>query len=310
MVLTITSDQHPNYPQRFKDAVRHLFPILGFTPEQIEAFIKKFDPRSDGKSHVIEHGQGRLTFCRYSEDPTVIELEYLIPSNWEERYTLVKEALLRLKHEFLTAEPKRMLYMQINERFPSHAAYYLGLLPELGFSLKPRVTMTAPQDLVRHLTLPELMPDFQEMPHQADQLEVAIDVFVRAYDVYARERSAEERTRKRKADASYITQMYGLEGPVRTWTGIAHENQLIGFSFGDASEERMSVDEVVVVPEFHGKGVGRYLTIRCLQKLHENYGGPDKYFFLGTDRRWSRALKLYHGLGFTIDRVESYATLA
>src|SRR5688500_7268217 len=112
MGLTINPDLHPDYPQRFKDAVRHLFPILGFTLQQMEAFIHEFEPRSDGKSHVIEHGQGLWTFYRYSEHPRVIELEYVIPSDWDERYALVKEALLQLKNEFLSAEPKRSLFIE------------------------------------------------------------------------------------------------------------------------------------------------------------------------------------------------------
>lgn len=311
MLLTINQDLHADYPQRFKDAVRYLFPILCFTPDQTEAFIKTYEPQFDGKSSVIEHGQGRLTFCRYFQRSSgVTYLEYLIPSVWEERYTMVKEALLQLKHECLAAESERVLRMVINEKLPSHAAYYLGLLPELGFTLTPRVTMTASQDLVRQLTLPELMPNIQEIPYQADQLKAAIDAYSRAFDANVQSISAEQRTQVHEAEARYITTMYGLERTAQTWTGLVCESKLIGFSFGDAADDRvMFLEEVALVPEFHGKGLGRYLTIRCLQKLHDAFGGPDKYFYLGTDRRWSRALKLYHRLGFTIENIQSYAVL-
>jgi len=71
----------------------------------------------------------------------------------------------------------------------------------------------------------------------------------------------------------------------------------------------MCLEEVALAPEFQGQGLGRYLTIRCVQKLDESYGGPEKSFFWGTDRRWTPALKLYHRLGFTIDQIESYAFL-
>jgi hypothetical protein len=43
--------------------------------------------------------------------------------------------------------------------------------------------------------------------------------------------------------------------------------------------------------------------------LDAQYGGPEKHFFLGTDRRWHAALNLYHSLGFTLKTVESYAFL-
>ena len=311
MLLTINQDQHPDYPQKFKDAVHHLFPILCFTPDQTEAFIQELEPQFDGQSCVLEHGDGRLTFCRYSiENPGEIFIEYIIPSLWQERYPMVKEAIRQLEHEFLAANPEYVLRMHINEKLPSHAAYYLGLLPELGFTLIPRVTMTAGPDLARQLTLPKLMPDIQETSYQADQLEAVIDVFAQGYSGRnQQELSAEEWSHIRQDEAPYIRQVYGLEGTLQTWTGLAYEGKLIGCSFGDVEDNRMRLDEVVVVPEFQGKGLGRYLTIRCLQKLHESYSRPDKHFFLGTDRRWSRALKLYHSLGFTIDRIESYAIL-
>src|SRR5690348_7812106 len=175
MLQTIRQDQHPNYPQQFKETVRRLFPILCYTPDQIEAFLKEYEPQFDGKSCVVEDRQGRLTFCRYStQNPGEIYIEYILPSVWEERYPLVKEALLQLKHEFLVVKSERSLRMHIDERLPSHAAYYLGLLPELGFTLTPRVTMIAPQDLVTQLTLPDLMPEVQETLYATDQLEAVI----------------------------------------------------------------------------------------------------------------------------------------
>jgi ribosomal protein S18 acetylase RimI-like enzyme len=305
MLVTINEKQHPDFPQKFREAVRYIFPILCYTPEQTEAFLNQFSSHFDGNSYMIEDEQGRLTFCRYATG----DVHFIIPSVWEDRYTLVKEALLQLKQEFLASNSERQLWMQIDETPPSHNAYYAGLLPELGFRLKPRLTMTASQDLVQKLALPDLAADIQEIPYQADQLQAAIDAYLRAHEVNEPELSAEERADSRRNDARYITHVYGLENTRQTWTGLACAGELIGFSFGAASDVRMSVEEVAVVPEFHGQGLGRYLTIRCMQKLNENYSGPDKYFFLGTDRRWHRALKLYHRLGFTIDKIESYAIL-
>ena len=52
MLLTINQEQYSDYLQKFKDAVRSLFPILCFTPDETEAFIKAFAPQWDGKSCV------------------------------------------------------------------------------------------------------------------------------------------------------------------------------------------------------------------------------------------------------------------
>ncbi len=317
MLQTVSQDQHPSYPQEFQAAVRQLFPVLCYTPEQTEAFLKEYESPFDGKSCVVEDAQGRRTYCRYSIDHSrEIFVEYIIPTVWEDRYPMVKDAILQLKHHFLASNQARYLRMHIDERIPSHAAYYLGLLPELGFTLTPRVTMTAPPDLVRQSTLPELMPGLQETRYEADQLVAVIDVFARAYSgKQEQELSAEEWSQRREEEAPYLTRAYGLESTVRTWTGLTWQGRLIGCAWGDARDVlgrsgiHLCLEEVALVPEFHGQGLGRYLAIRCLQKMYENWGGSDRYFFLGTDRRWIPALKLYHRLGFSIDRVESYAFL-
>jgi len=215
MLLTINQDQHPNYLQKFKETVRFLFPILCFTPDETEAFLKEFEPQFDGKSCVVEDGQGRLTFCRYTiENPGEIYLDYIIPSVWEARYPLVKEAILQLKHHFLVVKAERALRMHINEKLPSHNAYYLGLLAELGFILTPRVTMIASQDLVRQLTLPALTPNMREVPYQADQLEAVIDAFTQAYSgKNKQDHSAEAWARLREDEAPYLSVNGGKEFP-------------------------------------------------------------------------------------------------
>jgi GNAT superfamily N-acetyltransferase len=299
VAISINPEQHADYRQKFKDAVRGLFPILCFTPEQTEAFIQEFEPQLfDDMSRIMVDNRGQPTFCRYFSR---WEIEYIIPSSWEDRYTLVKAALHQLKAEFL-AENGRVLHMIIEEDPPSHAAYYMGYLPELGFELRPRATMIADQDLVSQLQLPELMPDIQETPFQADHLNTATYIDARAF-------GATEQEAERQADGDQIDSRYSLESTRHTWTGLTCEGKLIGFAFGADADNRMMLEEVSLLPEFHGKGLGRYLVIRCLQKLHENFGGPNKQFFLGTDRRWSSALKLYHRLGFTIDKTQSYAIL-
>lgn len=311
MLQIINQDQHPDYPQKFKDAVRSLFPILCFTPIETEAFLQACAPQFDGQSCVVKDEQGRLTFCRYTSDnPGAIYLDYIIPSVWEVRYPLVKAAILALKQHFFGTNAARVLRMQVNEKLPSHNAYYLGLLAELGFTLTPRVTMRAAPDVVAQLALPSLPPQVSEIAYQAEQVEAVIDVFTSAYSgKNEHELSADAWAQLRAEEAPYLRRVYQGEETQRTWTGLMCEGKLIGCAFGGSEDARMRLDEVVVVPEFQGQGLGRYLTLRCLQKVAARYGGPEKYFFLGTDRRWHPALKLYHRLGFIIDQIESYAVL-
>jgi ribosomal protein S18 acetylase RimI-like enzyme len=310
VIETISQDQHQDYPRQFKEAVRQIFPILCFTPDQTEAFIKDFEPRFDGRSSVIKDDQGRLTFCRfYSNSPEARYIQYVIPSDWEDRYTLVKAALQQIRDDFLADNSEHELRMRIDEKPPSHASYFAGLLPELGFRLRPRVTLIADQELIQQLTLPDLPADVHEMPYRKDQLETAIDIYLKAHEVNRQAPTEKERVHARETDTRYVTGIYHLERTVQTWIGLEHQGQLIGFAFGGVWNREISLEEVALLPEFHGKGLGRYLTIRCLQEMSELYKGPDRYFAIGTDRTNTRALKLYHRLGFTVDAIESYADL-
>jgi ribosomal protein S18 acetylase RimI-like enzyme len=310
MIETINETQHPENPEKFKQAVRAIFPILCFTPEQTEAFIEEFEPKFDGRSSVIQDDKGRLTFCRfYFESPQARYIQYLIPSVWEDRYLLIQDAIEKIRDKFLTDNSEHELRMRINEKPPSHTSYFAGLLPGTGFRLIPRVSMIADQDLVQQLTLPGLPPDIHETPFQEEQLINAIDIFFQAHEVNRQALSEKELMLLRAGDTSYITGIYPLKSTRQTWIGLEHLGQLIGFAFGGVWNQEISLEEVALLPAYHGKGLGRYLSIRCLQAMNSLYDGSNKYFSIGTDRTYIRALKLYHRLGFTIGNIESYASL-
>ena len=56
--------------------------------------------------------------------------------------------------------------------------------------------------------------------------------------------------------------------------------------------------ELAVTPQYWGRGLGRYLTIHCMQNLRAHFGRPDSYFSIGTQRDNVRARQLYYNLGF------------
>jgi ribosomal protein S18 acetylase RimI-like enzyme len=310
LIGTITKAQHPEYPARFREAVREVFPILCFTPEQTEAFIERFEPKFDGSSSVLEDGQGRLTFCRFHlQSPEARYIQYLIPSVWEDRYSLIQDAMIKIRDEFLADNSEHELRMRINEKPPSHTSYFAGLLPGIGFRLRPRVAMIGDQDLVQQLTLPVLPAELRETPYQEERLIRTIEVYRQAHEGTRQALAEKERKLSRARDTRTITDVYALERTRQTWIGLEDRGQLIGFAFGGVWNQEISLEEVALLPAYHGRGLGRYLTIRCLQEMDALYGGSDKHFAIGTDRTNVRALKLYHRLGFTMGAVETYATL-
>ena len=61
MLLTINQEQYPDYLQKFKDAVRLLFPILCFTPDETAAFSKAMvkvvcDPPAQSSGTALSSG--------------------------------------------------------------------------------------------------------------------------------------------------------------------------------------------------------------------------------------------------------------
>ncbi|MEZ4662573.1 MAG: hypothetical protein R2911_33900 [Caldilineaceae bacterium] len=68
------------------------------------------------------------------------------------------------------------------------------------------------------------------------------------------------------------------------WTSLVKDGRLIGASFGGMGYE-LSIEEVGICPLLWARA-GRYLTIRCMQKLRQHYG-EDKYFALGTFRTYT-----------------------
>lgn len=309
MIEIINEEEHPEYPERFKEAVRGIFPILCFTPEQTEAFIERFAPRFDGRSSVIQDDKGRLTFCRFHVvRPEARYIQYLIPSAWEDRYCLIQDAMEKIRDAFMADNAEHELRMRITETPPSHTSYFAGLLPGIGFRLKPRVTLTTDQELVQQLTLPGLPADMHETPYEEEHLASAMDVYLRAHEVNWQGLSEKERELSRATDTRHFASIYPLERTRQTWIGLEHLGQFIGFAVGGLWGEEISLEEVVLLPAYHGKGLGRYLAIRCLQGMDALYDGSDKYFAVGTDRTYTRALKLYHRLGFTVDSIETYAS--
>ena len=312
MLMEINENQFADHFDEFKSAAQEFLPILCFTQDETEAFIAQFSAMNDHTVCRIEHEDGQVTFYRYFTNVHMggRSVQYIIPSSWTNRYDLLQEAITEIKADFLQNSASRMLFLRVKEDTPSHNAYFTGLLPAFGFGIQPRISMTAKKDLVAHLELPELGEGIQEIQYEDGLLSDFIELFHNTDAVHESELSTDERASKKTERVQGMTNALGIESGGKTCTGLAYNDKLIGFLFGLVWDDELSIEELGILPEFYGQGLGRYLTIRCMQKLDNHFDGPDKFFAIGTNRTNIRALKLYHRLGFQIDAIESYGTLA
>ena len=165
-------DFEPGALEGLSDAVRDIFPVLWFEPEQIEAFLQSVrEGKLVDRILVVESAAGRA-FVGEKHG----RLAFVIPSDWHRRYQIVQESI-----EELQAQPKRRyMHLDINEEIPSHCAYFAGLLPGLGFHMEPRVEMVADRDAVDDIS-PALPAGFTEVTLAADRVGQAAMVLHEAY---------------------------------------------------------------------------------------------------------------------------------
>lgn len=312
MLTKISEEQFADHFAEFKAAAAEFLPILCYTPAETDAFIEQFASIHDHTVCRIDHGNGQVTFYRYLYNPHMDgrSVQYIIPGNWTNRFALLREAIDEIKQDFLDNSDANTLFLRIKEDLPSHNAYFAGLLPAFGFDIQPRIIMTAEQDLITQLGLPALEEGFEEIPYQAELLSDFIGLYHQTEEIHETALSDAERAHNKAERIEETTNALADETGSKTCTGLAYKGTLIGFSFGQVWDDELSIEELGILPEFYGRGLGRYLTIRCMQKLHNNFAGSETFFAIGTDRTNIRALKLYHRLGFQIETIESYATLA
>ena len=306
----ITETEYSEYLQQFEKTAYEIFPILGFQPHEIDSFIKFHSKLPyDENIYLIKNENNQTAFCRclinnYGKQ----SIQYIIPSLWFSRYQIVKTAIEQIKTEFLQASLASELIMVINEKVPSHNAYYAGLLPELGFDMQPRLTMTASQNITETIELPQLPKNIHEISFTKNRLSEFVDLYNKAYTVHYDGFSSQKIEQQREFTKSQLTDAQDKDDAVKTWVGLECDGRIIGSCYGRIWDNEMSIEELAILPEFYGNGLGRYLAIRCMYKLKNHFGEPSKYFFIGTNRTYKRALRLYYSLGFKIDQVQTYAS--
>ena len=304
------AQEREEHMEQLAEAVRHIFPCLGYTPQAIERFIQTPDSGTDeGEFYRIETAPDRAVLTKLrSHGDDGRAFPYLIPTAWSGRYQALWSALECLK-KISTERGIPELFMCIQEEIPSHNAYFGGLLGMQGFKVKPRVLMEAPLDVLDTRPLPALPEGIVEVEVTEDRLKQAANSHHGAFVAYDEAPlPAEEDQRYRDDNHRYFLRLFKNHAKdVKNWVMLEHQGDIMAICFGFNDPPFLVIEEMSVHPVYRGQGLGRYICLRCMQKLRDAYGGPDKRFQLGTNLTWTPAVKLYHWLGFTIETQESYA---
>jgi len=307
MITPITLEDYPQHWQDFRVIVQHIFPMLSFTPAQTEAFLDHWrTPRENQSVFRVETRSGLACARRIGWD-----IQYLIPSDWDRRYDILREALEEIKANFLCSDAEK-LSLGINDDFPSHTLYYAGMLPMLGFEVHSgEITFQAPDDFLNGLSLPVLPLGVKEVRGERERLAEYAALYAKAH---AARECREPSISEQKKIVDSLEDAVQQEDMRLTWVGLELEGHIIASCYGGCRPERwgnfLSVEELAVLPEFFRRGLGRYALIRCLQELKRHYGASGRPFQVGTWRHMGpRPLRLYLGLGFRVIKAETYSTL-
>jgi ribosomal protein S18 acetylase RimI-like enzyme len=290
-----------------------ILPILGFTHDETSTFIrttKNTHPSTISMEYESPAGEKAFLGGRR-------RFEYLIPSSWEDRFTIARAALKELIEASTDLSPGGTIDLTVDEGVPSHCAWLGALLPELGFHVVPRIEFRADHSLVDNLVLPDLPPDYLPLPYQESHFDLFADAFTRIApaaggngELYDPETLSIKSKELEPFNSFYAYEESTVELRKNIWMGVLHNQEIVGYSFCDIWRKgrQMIILELAVAHEHWGKGIGRYLTTRCMQNMKSHYGRPDSYFSIGTQRDNIRARDLYYRLGFSRDTLSTRAS--
>lgn len=87
-------------------------------------------------------------------------------------------------------------------------------------------------------------------------------------------------------------------GFITVWAG----SELAGFCWTKPHDDLGEIYVIAAVPEFQGRGLGRFLTIRGLEVIEYHYGFEVGMLYMDSDN--TAAATLYNSLGFRLHHVD------
>lgn len=305
MLNPLPDDDSAKAQALLEQTANHILPILGFSSEHVGHFVRDHTllPGQELSQLRLSRGQFALLKTRL---PNTLQFEYVLPSNWHNRYQIVSRVMRLLKAD--ANATGREILLWIDESFPSHNAYFMGLLPRLGFQLDPRVDLLSPGRTLEHLPLPPLPPGISERPFDPANLDSLNALYNQAFAVYP----------SRTPETDPLGHVGSNETTRRSFISLHHNGHPVALAFGSLPRsrypalwnDRLNIEELAVHPDYVGRGLGRYLAIRCMQILRNLHPDSARGFFIGTDRTYTSALRLYHSLGFQPAAFYTYAKWA
>lgn len=304
-MASLIHQDHAEHMEQLKAAVEQIFPILCYSNEKIQQFVNSSQKNDGSGSYRFELASGQAALMGLPglhKHPSQPSISYIVPTDWNARYQIVQATVAEIIAE-AQKQGASGIFASINEDVPSHNAYYAGILPLLGFDMTPRARLVAPLGSLSSLNLPQLPNGITEAAFSEERIAEIVEVCHVADMTHYPNCSEEEKEQKKRGVLQDIERCSQREDHVKTWTMLIHDDRVIGLSIGskDTWMKTLDIVHLWVLPQFHGQRLGRYLFIRCMQKLHQHFVEPGWRFFVGTSRDWRPAMRLYTSLGFWFD---------
>lgn len=278
-----------------------VLPMMGYSANGVRRFVEENALLPGQEMNLVRLSRGEFALIKVRREGT-LHMEYVLPSNWNRRHEIAGRAL-RLWRVIATATGGEM-FLSVDEGSPSHNAYLLGMLPKLGFTLDPRVDFVGGADLADGVELPLLPDGVTERGFDPADVGMLNALYNEAFSAYP--------SREREEDpVGHVPKHAEM---LASFRALYRDGRPVGLVFGMLGRSpypalwngRLNVEELAIHPAEEGKGLGRYLLLRCMRILRAMH--PGKEFFVGTDRRFRRAVRLYEGMGLKAAYVHTYAT--
>jgi ribosomal protein S18 acetylase RimI-like enzyme len=297
MIQTISQNDYAFYRDALQGTIGRILPKLGFAPAEVQAVIAEHAQLGSNLLLLIETAGGQRAYCALTSHAGGWTLHSLFPSEWSDRYEILRDAFVQIRTAFLAeTDPGSVLHFGLNEDTPTHQFYFAALLPDLGFQIRPRISMSIELGRLVQVELPDLPKEIREIDFAGDRIPALVDCFSEGFRGLEGERS-------REAWEDELAQQAAEPDAVRSWSSLEYRERIIGSCFGRMHGETAVIYELAVLPAFCGQGLGRFLLLRCARRLQEYGGAECNRCALWTYRTLDRALALYYRLGFRRDQL-------
>lgn len=267
---TIPHASFPSFRGQLHRAVGRSFAGFGFSPEETERFLNANAAPFEDIHYLVKEGEATVAVAMRCGNL----LEYVIPANWESRYQTVAEAIKLVALECST------LQIRIRENMPSHAAWYAGILPSIGFEMTPRMRME-----VSALQLPEAAPvaeGYTIVPIRTEWIEACVAIHEAALP----------------GSGENVRESLEVSDRLASWFIALCQGQPVGSGFGSQHRGRLFVEELAIDEAHRGRGLGKQLLLASVGSLTSSLREA-KQVILDVDRENEAAVGLYRSLGFS-----------